>query len=307
MALPDNGLTGYVFNIQRYSLHDGPGIRTTVFLSGCPLSCGWCSNPESKYLHGALMHNAKTCLRCGRCAEACSLDAITMTPEGPAIDRDRCNLCGACVDVCPPHALKISAKQMSVVDVMAVVEPDRPFYRRSGGGVTLSGGEPLLQPEFASALLQAAKRAGINTALETAGLAPWAVLEAVIPWVDYLLYDVKHLDSEVHKIYTGVPNDIILDNLRKAAPLSRHLIARVPVIPGFNATNGEIEGIAQFVLELGYVKEMHLLPYHRHGKAKYAQLDRAYGFNDAPPLSKEREDELLDLVRNMGIECRLRG
>lgn len=230
-----------------------------------------------------------------------------MTPEGPVVDRNLCDLCGACAEVCPPHAIKISAKQMSVAEVMDVVTSDRPFYRRSGGGVTLSGGEPLLQPEFATAVLQASKRAGINTALETAGFAPWANLEAVVPWVDYLLYDVKHLDSKIHKAYTGVPNDIILENLQKVAPLARYIIVRIPVIPDFNATDREIEAIAQFVSGLDNVREIHLLPYHRHGKAKYAQLARANEFRDAPPLSKEREDELLGLVRGMGIACRLRG
>lgn len=195
-----------------------------------------------------------------------------MTPEGPVVDRSTCNLCGACAEVCPPDAIRISAKQISVAEVMDLVAADRPFYRRSGGGLTLSGGEPLLQPEFAAAVLKASKQATINTALETAGFAPWASLEATMPWVDYLLYDVKHLDSDIHKAYTGVPNDIILENLQKVAPLARYIIVRIPVIPDFNATDREIVAIAQFVSELDNVREIHLLPYHRHGKAKYAQL-----------------------------------
>lgn len=253
------------------------------------------------------MHNLKTCLRCGRCVQVCPLCAITMMPEGPTINRDQCDLCGACAGVCPSHAMRISARQMRVDEVMDVVEADRPFYRRTGGGMTLSGGEPLLQPEFAVALLRASRQAMIGTALETAGFVPWASLEAALPWVDHLLYDLKHLDPEVHRTHTGVPNDIILENLRKAAPLARHLVLRVPVVPGFNATNEAIQAIARLALELDGAKEMHLLPYHRHGKAKYAQLGRTYEFDDAAPLSKEREDELVSLIRGMGIDCRLRG
>ena len=150
MMVSSEDVTGSVFNIQRYSLHDGPGIRTTVFLSGCPMSCQWCSNPESQPLKGTLMHNSRTCLRCGRCAQVCPAGAITMTVEGPVIDRVQCDLCGVCADNCPPHAMKLSAKRMTVDEVMQVVRSDRPFYRRTGGGVTVSGGEPLLQPEFAN-------------------------------------------------------------------------------------------------------------------------------------------------------------
>lgn len=300
-------VTGSVFNIQRYSLHDGPGIRTTVFLSGCPMSCQWCSNPESQPLKGTLMHNSRTCLRCGRCAQVCPAGAITMTVEGPVIDRVQCDLCGVCADNCPPHAMKLSAKRMTVDEVMQVVRSDRPFYRRTGGGVTVSGGEPLLQPEFAVGLLKAAKGAAIGTTLETAGYVPWSSVEAVVPWVDYLLYDIKHLDSEIHQSYTGVPNTLILDNLRKVVPLARHLIVRVPVIPGFNATDGAIREITGFALDLDGVEELHLLPYHRHGQAKYTQLDRTYEFEGVAPLSDERENELAEIVRNLGLECRIRG
>jgi len=253
------------------------------------------------------MHNAKVCLRCGRCAQVCPAGAITMTVEGPVIDRAQCDLCGVCADNCPPHAMKLSTKRMTVDEVMQVVRSDRPFYRRTGGGMTVSGGEPLLQPEFTVGLLKAARSAAIGTALETAGHVPWSSVEAVVPWVDYLLYDVKHLDSETHRTYTGVPNALILDNLRQVAPLARHLIVRVPVIPGFNATDGAIREIAEFTLGLAGVKELHLLPYHRHGQAKYTQLDRIHEFEGVAPLSEEREQELAETVRSLGLECRIRG
>ena len=163
--ISSEGVSGPVFNIQRYSLHDGPGIRTTVFLSGCPMSCQWCSNPESQSRRGTLMHNANTCLRCGRCVQVCPAGAVTMTDEGPVIDRAQCDMCGVCSDNCPPHAMKLSAKRMTVEEVMQVVRSDRPFYRRTGGGMTVSGGEPLLQSEFTVGLLKAARGGAIGTAL----------------------------------------------------------------------------------------------------------------------------------------------
>ena len=302
----DAAVTGTVFNIQRYSLHDGPGIRTTVFLSGCPMSCNWCSNPESQSAAGALMHNDKKCLRCGRCAEVCPEAAIRMTADGPAIDRALCTLCGVCVDNCVPHALRMSARSMSVQEVVQIVERDLAFYRRSGGGMTLSGGEPLLQPGFAREVLRAGRDIGIDTALETAGCVPWAALEAAVPWVDHLLYDVKHLDSETHRRHTGLPNALILENLRRVAPLAKELIVRIPVIPGFNATDEAIRQIAEFALGLG-AKELHILPYHRLGQAKYAQLGLDYECEGVDPLPKERESELAALVMAVGLMCRIRG
>lgn len=301
------GLTGSVFNIQRYSLHDGPGIRTTVFLSGCPLSCRWCSNPESKSISGALMHNAKTCLRCGRCVESCPHGAITMAADGPELDRLACDLCGLCADNCPPHALKITARTMSVGEVIEEVKNDRPFYRRSGGGMTLSGGEPLLQGEFAAELLRAARKAAINTAVETCGYVPWRNLECAIPYLDYLLYDVKHIDSAKHQLYTGVSTQTILENLKRAAPLATHVIVRVPVIPGFNDTAEEIRAIANYTAGLEGIAALHLLPYHRHGQAKYEQLNRTYELEGISPLTAEREEELAAIVRETGLECRIRG
>jgi pyruvate formate lyase activating enzyme len=305
-ATLDATITGTVFNIQRYSLHDGPGIRTTVFLTGCPLACDWCSNPESQSLSGALMHNPKKCLRCGRCAEVCPEAAIRMTVDGPVIDRERCDLCGICVDNCVPHALRLSAKSMSVQEVVQVVERDRAFYRRSGGGMTLSGGEPLLQPDFARDVLRACRDIGIDTALETAGHVPWAALEEAAPWVDHLLFDVKHLDSDVHRRHTGVRNTLILENLRRVMPLARQVIVRIPVIPGFNGTDAEIRQIAEFARELG-VEELHLLPYHRLGQAKYSQMGLDYACEGVDPLTKEREGELAALVRAVGLTCRIRG
>lgn len=298
---------GFIFNIQRYSLHDGPGIRTIVFLTGCPLSCDWCCNPESQQISGALLHNAKTCISCGRCAVGCPNSAITMTADGPTIDREKCRLCGTCASQCPAQAMKISARRVSLEEIMRTVALDRPFYRRSGGGVTFSGGEPLLQPEFVLECLRESKRQGIGTALETAGYVPFSSLESVVPWVDHLLFDVKHLDSAVHEARTGVPNHTILENVRRAAPLARRLVVRVPLIPGFNADDESVRDIARFAAGLDHVKELHLLPYHRMGQAKYAQLDQEYGFEDVTPLAEERVRALAAVVEKEGLSCRIRG
>jgi pyruvate formate lyase activating enzyme len=298
---------GFIFNIQRYSLHDGPGIRTIVFMTGCPLSCDWCCNPESQQITGALMHNAKTCIRCGRCAAVCPEGAITMTADGPTIDRDKCRLCGTCVSQCPAKAMKISARRVSLAEVMETVVLDRPFYRRSGGGVTFSGGEPLLQPEFVLEGLRESKRQGIGTALETAGHVPFSILESVIPWVDHLLFDVKHLDPDLHKARTGVSNHTILENVRKIAPLARRLVVRVPLIPGFNADDDSVRDIARFATQLDRVTELHLLPYHRMGEAKYAQIDREYQLEDVMPQPEERLRTLAAIVEGEGLICRIRG
>jgi pyruvate formate lyase activating enzyme len=190
---------------------------------------------------------------------------------------------------------------------MRIVALDRPFYRRSGGGLTFSGGEPLFQPEFVLEGLREAKRQGIGTALETAGYIPFSSLEMVIPWIDHLLFDVKHLDCTVHEAHTGVPNDAILKNLAKAARLARRLVVRVPLIPGFNADDETIRDIARFTAKLDHVKELHLLPYHRMGQAKYAQLDRAYGFVNVAPPAEERVRDLAEIVEREGLVCRIRG
>lgn len=254
---------GRIFDIQRFSVHDGPGIRTIVFLKGCRLRCKWCCNPESQ-----------------------KYDIETMTLAGKT---------------------KIVGRDVTVAEVLAEVERDRVYYDRSGGGMTLSGGESLAQPEFAPALLRAAKENGINTAMESTGFADYADIQKYLPYLDTYLMDIKHINSEKHKAFTTRPNELILENARKIAKDAKRLIIRTPVIPTFNATKEEIREIAKFAKSLGTVEEMHILPYHRIGSDKYAGLGRDYELKGIEPPSKELMNELLEVVKQEGLKGQIGG
>jgi len=277
--------TGRVFNIQKYSLHDGPGIRTTVFLKGCPLSCAWCSNPESQSFDVELMVNTGRCLginRCGQCLDACDEGAAISGPgDTVRIDRDRCRVCDRCATACPSGALSICGTTKSAKEVVTDVEKDSLFYTRSGGGMTLGGGEPLSQPDFALALLKQAARKRIGTAVETCGQVPFAVLAEACRWIRYLIYDIKTMDGEKHRRYTGRDNRIILDNLRRirkrfpALPIH----VRTPVVPDFNDRKTEIEAILTFINGFANVT-YELLPFHSMGRHKYDSLGRVYDYAD---------------------------
>ncbi len=277
---------GVVFNIQRYSLHDGPGIRTLVFLKGCPLWCGWCSNPESQRLDPELAYNAGKCIgvqECGLCLKQCSSGALREGDDGRVcIDRDACRERFACADVCPSHALNVLGKWMSIDDVLRSVEADGVFYARSGGGITVSGGEPLVQADFACDLLQQARERRINTSMETCGIAEWKSLERACVHLDSILFDIKCMDGERHKDFTAVSNERILDNFvhlcRSFPDLEKHV--RTPVVPGFNDTEEEIGTIVDFLMDKPNV-EYELLPYHRFGAPKYRYLNRDYPLGDA--------------------------
>lgn len=256
---------GRIFDIQRYSVHDGNGIRTIVFLKGCVLRCRWCCNPESQ-----------------------EYAVQTMMVQGEP---------------------KIIGRDVTVAEVMETVEKDRSYYRRTGGGMTLSGGESLCQPQFASALLRAAKERGITTALESMGCAKWEVIESILPDLDQYLLDIKHMDPRKHKEFTGRSNELMLENAKKIARSQRtELSIRVPVVPGFNDTPKEIEAIAAFTKELGNVKRLHLLPYHRLGQDKYAGLGREYLMGDVKPPTNEQMQELLGVAAAIsGIDCQIGG
>jgi len=277
---------GYVFNIQHYSVHDGPGIRTIVFLKGCPLRCKWCSNPESQQLTPNLAYNSNHCIgieECGYCIKACPNNAIVKNSEDNKvkINWEVCNNSLKCVDACPSKALNVYGKAMNVKEVIDTVENDSMFYSRSDGGITLSGGEPLLQIDFALELLKEAKRRRINTAIETAGYVDWENLEKACEYIDTLLFDIKCIDSEKHKKFTGVPNEKILDNIKKVCGKfpEMHKIVRTAVIPGFNDTEEDILSIINFVKNLPNV-EYELLSYHRLGQPKYEYMGREYSMED---------------------------
>ena len=298
---------GRVFNIQRYSIHDGAGIRTLVFLKGCPLRCLWCCNPESQKSQTELGFIESRCVGsdiCGApCVSVCPLKAIHLSGQGKlAIDRGACDACGKCATACGKDALKVVGQEMTVDEAMAEVEKDRPFYRRSGGGVTLGGGEPLMQHRFTAELLKAAQEAYLHTALETCGHAPWTHLEAVLKHVDLLQFDLKHMDPVRHRELTGQSNELILTNLKKVLSVKapQDVIVRIPVVPGCNDSTENIRETAEFIAELG-LKHIELVPYHRLGVSKYAQYGMVYPLAGCEPAPQNRLDELRKIVKEFGL------
>ena len=272
-------LSGRVFNIQRYSLHDGPGIRTTVFLKGCPLRCWWCHNPESQDPRADIVYVNGRCVRCGGCGTACPL-------HNPVFDRttdpdaDRCIRCGQCVDACPTEARQLLGRETSLEQLFRELIRDEVFWDESGGGVTISGGEPLVQGEFVLELLQALKGRGIHTTVDTSGFVPRETLLATAPFTDLDLYDIKLIDARLHELYTGVPNRLILDNLAALAQIHNNLWIRVPVIPGINDAPEELAAIARLARSLPSVKQVNLLPYHNTACHKFGRLGQTYRLPD---------------------------
>ena len=280
MCQDDCQRQGMVFNVQKYSVHDGPGIRTIVFLKGCSLSCRWCSNPESQQREPELAFNAGRCLgvsKCGHCIVACPYGSITLGDDDKLrINRSHCTSCHMpCAAACPAQGLLVYGKQRTVDDVLNVVEQDMAFYARSGGGLTLSGGEPLLQGEFAVALLREARARRIKTAVETCGMVSAETVRAAAEYLNYVLFDIKHMDSAEHEAQTGLSNRHILENFRILAEEFPDLpiLARTPIIPGFNDSEQAVTAIAQFLKPYERV-DYEMLPYHRLGTQKYQFLDR---------------------------------
>ena len=276
-VLGETGETkGWVFNIQRYSTHDGPGIRTVVFLKGCPLHCFWCQNPESRSVKPVLMFKKDRCTRCGRCIAACPHQANSMVEGEVRIERSRCALCGACVAACLAGARDIQGKIMTVQEIMDVVAKDIAIYDNSGGGITLSGGDCEMQPGFSVALLRAAHEEGINTAVEITGSFAWQTVKMITDHADYVLFDLKVMDEEKHKKGTGVSNALILENARNLVGEKKAILFRTPLIPGFNDGVEDIRAIARFVkyeLGLNPAEHVRLLAYNNLGEEKYARMD----------------------------------
>ncbi len=305
-------LTAPVFNIQSYSIHDGPGIRVTVFVKGCPLRCRWCANPESNLARPQLMTYAAKCTACGRCVAVCPQNAISIgTLHGKpcaVTDRELCVECGACVDICPCEAREIVGHEKTVREVLEQVLKDKLFIDASGGGMTVSGGECLAHPDFTEALLYAAKEQGLHTAIESSSFASEAVFDQVLRYVNLALLDIKHMDSAVHRELTGVPNEQILSNIRHAVhDLKKNVTVRVPTIPGYNDSEENIRATARFVKEeLGPDVGIHLLPYHRLGESKNESLGKAMDLSVNVP-SDEHMQELKRIVESYGLCCQIGG
>jgi pyruvate formate lyase activating enzyme len=300
-------IRGMVFDIKRFSIHDGPGIRTTVFFKGCPLNCRWCHNPESQALERELIFRASRCIRCGACLEACDQGAIFWDGDGVSTDRENCVISGACVEVCYAEAREIIGREMTVAEVMAEIERDIAFYDESGGGVTFSGGEPLLQRDFLLALLRACKEKEIHTALDTCGFSTWETLDDVREHVDLFLYDLKLMDDAKHRQFTGVSNELILKNLQMLSTQGYDIFLRVPIIPGINDDDENIRQIGTFAAALPHLNRVDILPYHRAAAEKYHRLNKVYGLPETRPPSDERMAEITRILEELGLQVKTGG
>lgn len=301
----DKDIRGVVFNIQTYSIHDGPGIRTTVFVMGCPLRCSWCQNPESQLFTPQLFYESKKCTGCGNCVEACPNGAIELYEGRSRTNRDICTGMGNCTEVCPVEARNRIGRYTSAGEIFREVMEDKVFYEKSGGGITLGGGEPLACPDFTVALLRLCKNAGIHTALDTCGYAQWEVMKRVLNYVDLVLYDIKHMDSVTHQEYTEVSNELILDNLKRIHhELSLPVLVRIPIIPGYNDSLENLQATARFVAtNLDPSKKVHLLPFHRLGESKYLRLERQVRPVSIDPPSEEDMRRHLEIFSSFGLNA----
>lgn len=293
---------GWIFNIQRYSTQDGPGIRTTVFFVGCPLKCLWCSNPESQFKGPKLLYFESKCARCKRCIEVCPNKAISADADGCIItDRDKCIAYGKCVETCTNEARAISGELKTVEDVMKVVRKDSIFYRNYRGGITASGGEATCQPKFLLELFQACKKSRFHTCLETCGFVSWQVLEKVLEYTDLVLYDIKHMDSKQHMELTGVDNKLILENAERIVKKGVPLIIRVPLIPEYNDSKENMQTLAKFATDLG-VHKIDIIPYHKLGVSKYERLGMKHVMADIKPLQKDQVSSIKMDLEYYGLE-----
>lgn len=301
-------LKGTVFEIERFAIEDGVGIRTVVFMKGCPLTCMWCCNPESQHPGPEIAYFKDNCIGCGKCAKVCPTGAISPVPDdGFTIDRSKCDKCGRCADVCVANSKVLIGKQMTVDEVLTEVRKDSVFYHHSGGGVTISGGEPTFQSEFVAELLRRSQEQGWNTAIETCGYTSWKNLEAVARYCDSIFYDLKHMDPVMHQQLTGVTNELILENLEKLAQMGKSITVRVPLIPDHNDSIDNVKATMDFIKKWPNIQRLEILPYHRLGQSKYERLDIKYHLKGLLPLDPRELTHLVELGEQQGIKVKIGG
>lgn len=301
-------MRGLVANIEPFALHDGPGIRTVVFMKGCPLRCLWCSSPHTQNRVSEVLYNEDKCNKCGTCVKVCPKKAVQISDEDMIlIDRERCDGCGVCANNCPSQALEISGTSYTVDELFDEIEKDIPFYRRSGGGLTVGGGEPLAQADFVRAFLNRCKKQHIHTAMESCGLALKTIWIEIIELLDLLYVDIKHMDEDAHIKVTGASNRLILANIQKAAERVP-LIIRIPVIPGLNDDRDNLARTAQFAGTLGHnLLRIELLPFHNLGEDYYRKLGRKYPLSDTSEPSEEKMSDLKIFMETFGLDVQIGG
>lgn len=299
-------LNGIILNIQKYSIHDGPGIRTTVFFKGCPLNCAWCHNPESQQFAREIVYFDNRCTSCGKCVVSCPQNAIFINENNVQYNKNQCTLCEKCIDVCINNAREIAGKSYNVDQLMHEIQKDSIFYEESGGGVTFSGGEPLSQIAFLEEVLKKCKEKGIHTTLDTTVYSSWASIERIMDYTDLFLIDIKHMDSIVHKKYTTVNNELILENIKKLSALKKNIYIRVPIIPGINDDIENLSKLREFLSKLNII-QINLLPYHKIGMDKYYRIHMDYKLNHVNEPSQEYMSSIMDYLSEINIKIKIGG
>ncbi len=296
-----------ILSISRMTIHNGPGIRTLLLFKGCPLRCLWCSTPESQKAEPEIALYPDRCIGCGLCVPACPSGAVSVDAGTVHLNRSLCDGCARCVGVCHSEAIRLLGHRVTVEKLVEEAKKDAVFYKHSGGGVTISGGEPLWDSAFALTLVRTLKKEGVSTGVDTCGHVPWTSIEQILPFIDFFLWDLKHMDSRRHRDLTGVSNELILANAAAASQRNIPIYIRIPLIPGYNDSEENIRATCRFIRSLSSVVEVHILPVHHLGKARYESLSIPYPIDHVPLIGDTVLQDLLQLVESYGLRCRING